>query len=131
MNIDIEIIDNVIQPKYVELGNGKYQAKVTNIDLRTDSQNSSQWLWFTQIANKFNDNNIRTEQVIKPDIKWTKEKIKAMFFDSIMDKLYGKKTTTKLNKGEYTQIIDIMVKAFGEKGVELPPFPNKEMLENR
>ena len=130
MNIEIEVIDNVVQPKFVELKDGKYIAKVSNMDLRTQSQNASQWLWFTQIADKLNKENIRTEQVIKPDIDWTKDKVKAMFFDPIMDMLYGKDTSTKLNKDEYTQIIDVMTKAFGSKGIELPEFPNREMIKD-
>jgi len=131
MNIELEVIDNVIQPKYVELKNGKYLAKVTNIDLRTQAQNRSQWLWFDMIAKRLNDENVPTTQILKADIEWDRNKIKAIFFDPIMDLLYSKKTTTKLNKDEYTSIIDTMVKAFGHRGIELPPFPSIETQKEK
>ncbi len=131
MNIELEIIDNVIQPKYVELKNGKYIAKVSNINLRTQAQNRSQWLWFDMIAKRLNDENIPTTQILKADIEWDRKKIKAIFFDPIMSLLYSKKTTTKLNKDEYTAIINTMTKAFGQRGIELPPFPSIEIKDKK
>ena len=131
LSIELEVIDNVIQPTYTELKNGKYEAKVNNIDLRTQAQNSAQWLWFQMIAKRLNDQNITTTQVLRPDITWDKDKVKAMFFDPLMYQLYKKRTTTKLNKNEYTMIIDVLTKAFGERGVQLPNFPSIQEKEKQ
>lgn len=131
MNIELEVIDNVIQAKYTDLKNGKYMAKVTNIDLRTEAQNSSQWLWFSQIATLFNKLNLDVTMVLKMDTKWNKDKVKAMIFDSIMEDLYNKKTSTKLNKDEYELIINTMTKAFGMRGITLPKFPDKSFLNKK
>lgn len=131
MNIELEIIDNVIQPKYVELKNGKYMAKVTNIDLRTQKQSDSMWLWLTQIANLFNKLNLDVTMVLRMDTKWNKDKVKTMMFDEVMDKLYNKKSSTKLNKDEYELIILTLTKAFALRGVTLPRFPSIELKENR
>ena len=129
MNIEIEVIDNVIQPKYVELKNGKYMAKVTNIDLRTINQNNAMWLWLDQIAKLFNKLNLDVTMVLRMDTKWNKDKVKVTVFDEVMEKLYQKKSSTKLNKDEYELIILTMTKAFGGRGIELPPFPSIETKE--
>jgi len=129
MNIEIEVIDNVIQPKYVELKNGKYMAKVTNIDLRTQKQSDSMWLWLTQIANLFNRLNLDITMVLRMDTKWNKDKIKATVWDELMLKLYDKKSSTKLNKDEFELIILTMIKAFGGRGVTLPKFPSIDVKE--
>jgi len=131
MNIEIEVIDNVIQPKYVELKNGKYMAKVTNIDLRTQKQSDSMWLWLTQIANLFNRLNLDITMVLRMDTKWNKDKIKATVWDELMLKLYDKKSSTKLNKDEFELIILTMTKAFGGRGVTLPKFPSIDVKEKQ
>jgi len=131
MNIELEVIDNVIQPKYVELKNGKYMAKVTNIDLRTQKQSDSMWLWLTQIANLFNKLNLDVTMVLRMDTKWNKDKIKATVWDELMLKLYDKKSSTKLNKDEFELIILTMIKAFGGRGVTLPKFPSIDVKEKQ
>jgi len=131
MNIELEVIDNVIQPKYVELKNGKYMAKVTNIDLRTQKQSDSMWLWLTQIANLFNKLNLDVTMVLRMDTKWNKDKIKATVWDELMLKLYDKKSSTKLNKDEFELIIMTLTKAFGGRGITLPKFPSIDVKENR
>jgi len=131
MNIELEVIDNVIQPKYVELKNGKYMAKVTNIDLRTQKQSDSMWLWLTQIANLFNKLNLDVTMVLRMDTKWNKDKIKATVWDELMLKLYDKKSSTKLNKDEFELIILTMTKAFGGRGVTLPKFPSIDVKEKQ
>jgi len=131
MNIELEVIDNVIQPKYVELKNGKYMAKVTNIDLRTQKQSDSMWLWLTQIANLFNKLNLDVTMVLRMDTKWNKDKIKATVWDELMLKLYDKKSSTKLNKDEFELIIMTLTKAFGGRGITLPKFPSIDVKEKQ
>jgi len=131
MNIELEVIDNVIQPKYVELKNGKYVAKVTNIDLRTKAQNRSQWLWFAQIAQLFKKLNLDVTMVLRMDTKWTDKKVKAMIFDPTIEDLYQKDSSTKLNKDEYELIILSITKAFGMKGITLPRFPSIKTRGNK
>jgi len=131
MNIELEVIDNVIQPKYVELKNGKYMAKVTNIDLRTQKQSDSMWLWLTQIANLFNKLNLDVTMVLRMDTKWNKEKIKTTVWDELMLNLYNKKSSTKLNKDELELIILTMTKAFGGRGITLPKFPSIDVKDKQ
>jgi len=127
MTIEIEILDEVIQPKFMDgFKNGKYEVKISKIDLRTNAQNRSQWMWFDMIAKKLNNENIPTTQILKSDIEWDRDKIKSIFFNPIMKMLYDKTSTTKLNKDEYTAIIDTITKAFGQRGIELPAFPSLE-----
>ena len=129
MNVEIEIRDGVIQPKKVELKDGKYEAKLTNIDLRTQSQNAALWMWLTMIANKFNRDNVTADMVIKPQIEWNKEKIKAMFFDPIMKLVASKDSSTKLSKEEFSQVLEVLTEAMGRKGQELPEFPSVDLKD--
>jgi len=131
MNIELEVIDNVIQPKYTELKDGKYIAKLTNMDLRTLSQNNALWLWLSQIAKRFNDDSVTTDMVIRPQVKWNKEKIKAMCFDPIMSLVTSKSSSTKLSKEEFSDTVETLVEAMGRKGQELPPFPDKSFLKEK
>ena len=70
--------------------------------------------------------------VLKIDTEWNRNKVKAMIFDPMIDNLYGKKSSTLLKKDEYEPIINGLTKAFGSKGITLPPFPSiNEMIMNR
>ncbi len=102
----------------------EYELEDAKSDKRTTRQNSSSYLWFSQIAEKLNNENIHTEQVIKSDISWDATKIKALFFDPVVFALYAKTSSTQLNKDEYQLIIDTLTKGFGQKGFQLPPYPS-------
>jgi len=127
MKIEVEIIDEVMQFKQMpNFKNGRYEVEIKNLDTRTIKQNSALYLWLTQISNRLNHENIPTTQILKADVTWTLEKVKYMFFNPIMEMLYQKKSTTKLAKDEFELIIMTMIKAFGHRGIELPPFPSIE-----
>jgi len=130
MKVEVEIIDEVMQFKQM-LGfkNGRYEVEIKNLDTRTIKQNSALYLWLTQISNRLNHENIPTTQILKADVTWTMEKVKYMFFNPIMEMLYQKKSTTKLAKDEFELIIMTMTKAFGGRGITLPPFPSIETKE--
>lgn len=130
MKITVTVIDEVLQFKQLpNFKDGNYEIEIKNIDLRTQAQNSALWLWLTQIANRLNNENIPTTQILKADVNWNKDKVKNMFFDPIIDMLYNKKSSTKLNKDEFELIILTMTKAFGGRGIELPSFPGIETKE--
>lgn len=125
MKIEVKVEGEVLQPQFLDgFKDGTYEIDIKSMSTRTTSQNSSQWLWLQQIANRLNDINVPTTQILRADIKWNKEKVKYMFFDPIMEASYGKKSTTKLNKDEYELIILTLIKAFGQRGITLPAFPS-------
>jgi len=130
MKITVTVQDEVLQFVQVPgFKDGNYEVEIKNMDTRTIKQNSALYLWLTQISNRLNHENVPTTQILKADVTWTMEKVKYMFFNPIMEMLYQKKSTTKLNKDEFELIIMTMTKAFGGRGITLPPFPSIDIKE--
>ena len=127
--ITIKVEGGVIQWQEVDLPDGEYEATVKQEENRSPSQNSGQWLWFTQIANVLNRLNLPIEQLLQVDVNWTKKKVKYMFFDPVMEASCGVKSSTKLKMKDYEIIIFGLTKAFGEKGITIPAFPSIEIKE--
>jgi len=105
-----------------------YEVDIKNIDIRSMQQNKSLHLWCGQIANTLNHHGLYVSQVIKADTTWTMETVKENIFKAVVKSLYNKNSTTKLNKNEFEKIIDVISLALGNKGVVVPPFPNREEL---
>lgn len=126
---DMEVLDGIVQPKRVDLPDGKYEAKFNHIDLRTQAQNSALWLWLAQIATQFNRDNITMDMVLKMDTKWNKNKVKVNTLDELVKKQFGKNSTTKLSKDEFSFLIELMFAMFAFKGVTLPKFPSIEIKD--
>ena len=101
---------------------------------RTLSQNASMHLWLTQLAEQFNRRGITLKAVVsrldEAECQVTKENLKEAVIKPIARALYGKDSTTQLNKiGELDQIWDVINKWVSEqwKGeIEVPPFPSVE-----
>lgn len=106
-----------------------YQTDLKNLDKRTEKQNRSLWLWCSNIAKCLNDNNMPINKMIEMKVEWNKDSVKAILFNSIMEATCNKKTSTKLVKTDINKIIDGLVQVFGNYGLVLPPFPNKEDFE--
>ena len=132
MKIEVQIIDEVIQFKEMPgFKNGIYEVEIKNLDTRTSQQNRATYLWLTMISNKLNTEGITSTQILRPDVNWTMEKVKTMFFDPVIKALFNVNSSTKLQKHQYDQIIDVMTKAFGQRGVILPSFPTQESKETK
>lgn len=135
MNITFEKRGNMLIPydkeeieKLNKLKDGIYQVKLSNMDLRTLTQNRSQWLWLSHIAHNLNSNNMYISKTIKAEVNWNKDSVKALIFDPIVNALYQKKSSTELKKDEYEKIIDTITYIFANKGISIPEFPNREKL---
>ena len=128
MKIEVEIIDNVMQWKQMpeSFKNGIYEVEIKNMESRTMAQHRSYFLWLTMIANKLNNENITTTQILRPNISWTSEKVKEMFTAPLIKALFGVNSSTKLEKGDFDMLINTMIKSFGERGVQLPEFPSSD-----
>lgn len=103
-----------------------YEVDIKNMDIRTLKQNASLHLWCTQIASSLNDSGLYVSDVLKVETQWNMERVKENIFKPVVEMLYGKKSTTKLNKDEFENIIDSVVLAFANKGIQIPLFPNKD-----
>ena len=126
MKIEVIIQDEVLQWKQMDgYKDGIYQVDIKNLDTRTNQQNKALYLYMTMIANTLNRENIPTSQVLKMDIAWTADKVKYMIVRPLMEALFCIKSTTKLKKGDFDILIDTLTKAMGQRGISMPPFPNK------
>lgn len=105
-----------------------YVVDIKNLDIRSLKQNSSIHLWCGQIAKTLNDNNMYITDTIKTEVEWSMTTAKEILFKPVVKALYSKDSTTKLNRDEFEKIIDTLVNIFANKGIVLPPFPNKEDL---
>ena len=107
-----------------------YIVEINNSDKRTLQQNKSIHKWCEQIASELNKEKFFIQDVIKLNTKWNMLKVKELIFKPVVQSLYTKDSTTKLNKDEFELIIDTIIRALGTKGIECPDFPNTEDLEN-
>lgn len=100
------------------------------INHRTDQQNSALHLWFTQVAEIMRENNIDMKQVLKEGFEFpaTPYAIKEFIWRPTMIAMFGKKSTTKLDKlNEINEIIEVINRALIERTngmVNVPPLPS-------
>jgi len=112
------------------------QVDLTEVKItRTQQQNKALHVYFTLISHELNElgsefcysglNNNSFSLMYTPEI------VKEFVFKPIMVTMYGIKSTTKLTSIEINEMIDIITKFFGEKGVEMS-FPSYEsLIENK
>lgn len=131
MNIELEVVSGVIQPKQTELKDGVYIAKMTNTDLRTTAQNSALHLFFTMIAKELNKQGLSIPKVLKADVKFSPDAVKDFMWRPIQKAITSKESTTKLEKQEIDQVYEVLNKLLGEKFGIFVPFPSIEVKEKK
>ncbi len=99
---------------------------------RTTQQNSALHKFFVLISEQLNELGmeyryfgLKGQEI---SLKYTPELVKMFFWKPIQVALFNYESTTKLNTKEMNEIIDIIIKFFGDKGV-LIEFPNREHLK--
>lgn len=99
---------------------------------RTSLQNASLHKFFIIISEQLNELGmeyiyfgIKGQEI---SLIYTPELVKMFFWKPIQVALFGYESTTKLNTKQMNEIIDIITKFFGEKGV-LIEFPSQENLK--
>ena len=105
-----------------------YEVDVKTSSMRSIRQNSAIHLWCSQISNHLNNSGLYVTDIIKTETKWSMEKVKENIFKAVVEQRYGKKSTTKMLKNEFEDVIDTIIKAFSSKGIVIPQFPNKKDL---
>lgn len=102
-----------------------YSVDMKNLDSRTVAQNRAYWVWCTMIAETLNDNGLYLNDILKMETMWNKDNIHANIMLPVMKNTFNKTSSTKLEKTDYEQVIDVVTKAFAQKGIEIPNFPEK------
>lgn len=97
--------------------------------MRTDEQNRALHLYFRWVAEALAEKHIDFRD-LKVEIQPTEHLVKELMWKPIQIAMYGKESTTKLEKSELSAIYDTLHRALLDAdrfGVNVP-FPNKEDL---
>jgi hypothetical protein len=98
---------------------------------RSDKQNRALHLLFTIVSNQLNEMGQEFKYVglkgQELSMRHTPHLVKEMIWRPIQIALFDIKSTTKINTEQINEIVDILAKYFGEKGIVIQ-FPSKETL---
>lgn len=137
MNIAFEKKGNMLIPydkeeieKLNKLKDGIYQVKLSNLDLRTLTQNRAFHLYFTMVAVQLNNsglyiNKLIKEEKYKADIDWSGNLVKEQLWKPIQNAILDKKSTTQLEKAEVDRVYNTLNRYLSGMGISVP-FPNRE-----
>lgn len=113
------------------LSKGKTIDLIEKMNTRTTKQNSALHLYFTMISSQLNEIGLEFHYTgLKGQIlttRYTPEVVKNFFWRPIQIALFDIKSTKKINTQQINEIVDVVAKFFGEKGV-LIQFPSIETL---
>lgn len=88
---------------------------------RSNLQNRALHLYFTLVSNELNQLGITYEwKGLKGSVMetaWTPELVKEFIWRPIQVSMFNIKSTTKIKTGQINQIVDVINKFFGERGV--------------
>lgn len=136
MKITVRKIGHTLVPasdadieKLQKFSDADYEVDMKNLDSRTVAQNRALHLWCSQIAYVLNENLLFMTGVFGKEIEWTMDLVKTQIIKATIKKVFDVDSTTKLKRKEINDMIDYITRAFGTKGVEIPPFPSKELWE--
>jgi len=97
---------------------------------RTIQQNKALHLYFSLLADAFNEAGLDMKAVLKPsvDIPWSKDSVKEFIWKPIQELQVGKKSTTQLNTKEIDKIWETINRHIAEKFGITEPFPSIEEI---
>ena len=101
---------------------------------RSIKQNSSAHLWFTHIADTFNEHGLDIQAVLEKRVGfiWTPEAVKEVLFKGAMKYMYPTKTsTTQLTTKEFATLAESLQAAIArDYGLDID-IPSQETLERK
>jgi hypothetical protein len=96
---------------------------------RTLSQNNSLHLWFTQIAEMLNETGQTYTNEMGIPCVYTMELLKEVYWKPTQKQLFDIESTKEMTGTILNNLIDSFTLWLSEsKGIEAPPFPNKQLL---
>jgi hypothetical protein len=142
VEIEVEIKDKTVQEGIQEVKKmfKELCLKVRDVkpamSNRTEAQNRALHLWMTMLSDEMLSHGLDMKAVLKKDFEFspTPFAIKEYIWRPTQQAMFGKKSTTKLDKlEEINQIVEVITKALSERtnGVMIvPSFPSEEALMN-
>lgn len=103
-----------------------YVVDIKNSDLRSIAQNRLIHQVCKNISSELQKQNISLNSVLKHDTPVSMLAVKELMFKSVVLSLYGKDSTTKLNKDELNLVFDTLIMALGSRGLD-----TKNILDKR
>lgn len=132
-NIDSEAKSARVKLEYFIKEGKAFELKEKKMT-RTVKANRALHLYFSMMATHLNDLGLEFRfdglNIGSISMMYTPELVKEVVWRPIQVALHGYKSTTDLNAREMNEIIDVIMKFFGERGVYVE-FPNKKELEKR
>ena len=97
--------------------------------IRTNRQNRALHLYFEMLARALNDAGLDMRKVLKPevDIPFTKETVKEFLWRPIQKLMFGKVSTTDLERKEIDPIFETVNRHLAKFGVH-KPFPSVDAI---
>lgn len=103
-----------------------YVCNINNTDLRSIAQNRLIHQVCKNISDELRKQNISLNSVLKHDTPCSMLAVKELMFKSVVMALYGKNSTTKLNKDELNLVFDTLILALGSKGLDTKNILDKD-----
>lgn len=124
--ISLKIINGQIVPysekdkKEIEKlkDNAIYGVKFGMLDKRTLQQNKLIHVFCNNVASALNNQGKYITDVIQYETQWSMQKVKDLIYRPVMEKIYDKKSTTKLNRDELNDIFDTVIQALASKKID-------------
>lgn len=103
-----------------------YVIDIKNQDIRTIQQNKLIHQVCKNISDELQKQKISLNAVLKHDTPVSMLAVKELMFKSVVMSLYGKDSTSKLNKDELDLVFNTLIMALGTKGLD-----TKNILDKR
>ncbi len=130
LSIESDLNDFKYKVEYLTANKKKVELKAVKIT-RTLKQNSALHKYFTFICNELNELGLEFQYFgvsgKQLGMRYTPDIVKNYFWRPIQIALFDIETTTKLDTKQMNEVIDVITKFFGDKGVVIP-FPSIENL---
>ncbi len=95
-----------------------YVCDIKNSDIRSIAQNRLIHQVCKNISDELTKQNISLNSVLKHDTPPSMLAVKELMFKSVVLSLYGKDSTTKLNKDELNLVFDTLIMVLAHKGLD-------------
>lgn len=114
----------------LEIGE-EIEIDIKNQSVRTILQNRALHKYFTIIANELNDLGIEYQYTGISgktfELRYTTDLVKTFIWKPIQLALFNIESTTKINTQQINEIVDVLTKFFGDRGIVVE-FPSIETL---
>ena len=100
----------------MEFGDWGFQVQLKR-GQRTTKQNSSLWLYLTQLSDALNEAGLDQRKVLKEsvDIEWNKDSAAKYLWKPVQKAITGKVSTTRLDRKEVGEVYMALSKHIAEK----------------